>query len=327
MLNGMQKIKSNSINDFSKSFMREGFSAGLIEMAEKHPEIVCLGLDISKSVGVDKFKEVFPDRFFSLGIAEQNAASISAGLALSGKIPVFSTYSTFISTRSLDQIRVSICYNNLHVIIGGAHAGISVGPDGATHQALEDIAIMRSLPNMTVLCPCDVNETKQCLISAVEQISGPVYIRYAREAVPNFSNQDEKIFPGKSKLLKSGNDIGIITCGTMVYTALKVAEQLEKNNINASVLNLYSIKPIDEEATINLAKRTKKIFTLEEHQISGGMGSAVSEVLSQNFPVKIKITGINDSFGESGSPEELLIKYNLDEISIFKSILNFLDEY
>jgi transketolase len=314
------------MNDISKSLMREGFSAGLIEMAERHPEIVCLGLDISKSVGVDKFKEVYPDRFFSLGIAEQNAASIAAGLSLSGKIPVFSTYSTFISTRSLDQIRVSICYNNLHVIIGGAHAGISVGPDGASHQALEDIAIMRSLPNMTVLCPCDANETKQCFVAAVEQISGPVFIRYAREALANFTNPVEKIFPGKSKLLKSGKDIGIIACGSMVYTSLKVSELLEKYNIYSSVLNLYSIKPIDKEAIINLAKITNKIITLEEHQISGGMGSAVSEVLSQNFPVKIKILGIKDTFGESGTPQELLFKYNLNEISIFNSIQKFLNE-
>ncbi|MDD3741743.1 MAG: transketolase family protein [Bacteroidales bacterium] len=305
--------------------MKNGFGQALAELGEKNKNIVCLGTDITKSVGMNFFKDKFPDRFFSLGIAEQNTASVAAGLALSGKIPVFSTYAVFSSMRSADQIRVSICYNNLHVIIGGAHAGISVGPDGATHQALEDIAVMRSLPNMTVLSPCDENQTKLATISAIKQIDGPCYIRYGREPVPNFTDPDDNFIVGKAKLLRKGKDISIIATGSMVYTALMVADELEKIGISASVLNIHTIKPIDSEAIIKVAQKTKKIVSLEEHQIFGGLGSAVAEVLSQNYPVKLKIIGMPDCFGESGNPEELLKKYGLDPKSIFEKIINFIN--
>lgn len=305
--------------------MKNGFGQALAELGEKNKNIVCLGTDITKSVGMNFFKDKFPDRFFSLGIAEQNTASVAAGLALSGKIPVFSTYAVFSSMRSADQIRVSICYNNLHVIIGGAHAGISVGPDGATHQALEDIAVMRSLPNMTVLSPCDENQTKLATISAIKQIDGPCYIRYGREPVPNFTDPDDNFIVGKAKLLRKGKDISIIATGSMVYTALMVADELEKIGISASVLNIHTIKPIDSEAIIKAAQKTKKIVSLEEHQIFGGLGSAVAEVLSQNYPVKLKIIGMPDCFGESGNPEELLKKYGLDPKSIFEKIINFIN--
>jgi transketolase len=305
--------------------MKNGFGQALAELGEKNKNIVCLGTDITKSVGMNFFKDKFPDRFFSLGIAEQNTASVAAGLALSGKIPVFSTYAVFSSMRSADQIRVSICYNNLHVIIGGAHAGISVGPDGATHQALEDIAVMRSLPNMTVLSPCDENQTKLATISAIKQIDGPCYIRYGREPVPNFTDPDDNFIVGKAKLLRKGKDISIIATGSMVYTALMVSEELEKLGISASVLNIHTIKPIDSEAIIKVAQKTKKVVSLEEHQIFGGLGSAVAEVLSQNYPVKLKIIGMPDCFGESGNPEELLKKYGLDPKSIFEKIINFIN--
>lgn len=319
-------INTNDILDSPKTLMRNGFAQGLIEMGEKHTNLVCLGLDISKSVGVDEFKQRFPSRFFSIGIAEQNAAGISAGLALSGKIPLFSTYAAFSSMRITDQIRVSICYNNLHVIIGGAHAGISVGTDGATHQALEDISVMRTLPNMTILCPCDENQTRNAVIAAVEKISGPVYIRYAREAVPNFSHPNDDFIPGNSKLLINGNDIGIISCGTTVYNSIVASEMLAKKGINASVLNLYSLKPADEQAIIALAKKTGKIITVEEHQIFGGLFSIVAEVLSKNYPVKVKPIAINDNFAESGSSQDLFIKYNLDSLSIYNSCIEFLND-
>lgn len=305
--------------------MKNGFGKALAELGEKNKDIVCLGTDITNSVGMNFFKDRFPERFFSLGIAEQNTACVAAGLALSGKIPVFSTYAVFSSMRMADQIRVSICYNNLHVIIGGAHAGISVGPDGATHQALEDIAVMRSLPNMTVFSPCDENQTKLATISAIKQIDGPCYIRYGREPVPNFTDSEDNFVAGKAKILRKGKDISIIATGSMVYTALIVSEELEKLGISASVLNIHTIKPIDSEAIIKAAQRTRKVVSLEEHQIFGGLGSAVAEVLSQNCPVKLKIIGMPDCFGKSGSPAELLKKYGLDTKSIFEKIINFIN--
>lgn len=291
--------------------MKNGFGEALVILAEKNKNIICLGSDITNSVGMNFFKEKFPERFFSFGIAEQNIASVAAGLALSGKIPFFSTYAVFSAMRTLDQIRVSICYNNIPVKIGGAHAGISVGPDGATHQALEDIAIMRSLPNMTVLSPCDENQTKLATIASVKQVNGPCYMRYGREPVPNFTKHDDNFTVGKAQVLQKGNDISIIATGSMVWKALLAATELEKENISVTVINIHTIKPIDEETIIKYAKKTNAVLTIEEHQIYGGLGSAVSEVLSQNYPVKMKIMGINDSFGESGQPEELLEKYGL----------------
>lgn len=309
-----------------KTPMKNGFGQALVEMGEKYKTLVGLGLDITNSVGMNFFKERFPERFFSIGIAEQNAAAIAAGLALSGKIPIFSTYAVFSAMRTADQIRVSICYNNLHVIIGGAHAGISVGPDGATHQALEDIAVMRSLPNMCVLSPCDENQTRLATIAAIKDAKGPTYIRYGREPVPNFTDRDDNFEIGKAKLLRKGKDIGIIATGSMVYTALMVAEELEKFGISASILNIHTIKPIDNEAIIKLAQKTARIVSIEEHQIFGGLGSAVAEVLSQNYPVKMNIIGMPDVFGESGTPEELLIKYGLDTKSIYYRIVNFINK-
>lgn len=313
----MTKIAKNTA-------MKNGFGIALTEVAEKNTNIVCLGSDITNSVGTNFFKEQFPDRFFSLGIAEQNAASVAAGLALSGKIPVFSTYATFSAMRTADQIRVSVCYNNLHVIIGGAHAGISTGPDGATHQALEDIAVMRSLPNMTVISPCDENQTKLATLAALTKCSGPCYIRYGREPAPNFSSLDNEFVIGKAQILKNGNDLAIIATGSMVWQALQVAKELEKSGISAEIINVHTIKPLDAETIIKTAKKTKRIVTIEEHQIFGGLGSAVAEVISQNYPVKMKIIGIQDTFGESGTPEQLLAKYGLDTKSIYKDIVNFL---
>jgi transketolase len=311
---------------FEKTPMKNGFGRALAEMGDKYKNLVGLGLDITNSVGMNYFKEKFPERFFSVGIAEQNAASISAGLALSGKIPVFSTYAVFSAMRTADQIRVSLCYNNVHAIIGGAHAGISVGADGATHQALEDIAVMRALPNMTVLSPCDENQTRLATIAAIKQANGPVYIRYGREPVPNFTDPDDNFEIGKAKLLRKGKDIGLIATGTMVYTAIQIADELEKIGVSASVLNIHTIKPIDTEAVIKIAQKTNRIVSIEEHQIFGGLGSAIAEVLSQNYPVKMRIIGMPDVFGESGAPDELLKKYELDKDSILKKILEFINE-
>lgn len=307
-----------------KAPMKNGFGMALAEMGEKNRNLICIGSDITNSVGMNYFKEKFPERFFSFGIAEQNIAGVSAGLALSGKIPVFSTYAVFSAMRTADQVRISICYNNLHVIIGGAHAGVSVGPDGATHQALEDIAVMRSLPNMTVLSPCDENQTRQATIAAIKQLNGPCYIRYGREPVPNFTNPDDSFTIGKAQILRKGKDVSIIATGSMVWTAIEVADELEKLGIFASVLNMHTIKPLDSEAIIKTAKKTGKVISLEEHQIYGGLGSAVAEVLSQNYPVKLKIIGMPDCFGESGKPEELLKKFKLDKDNILAEAINFI---
>lgn len=291
---------------------RFGFGEALRDAAQKHPQLLVLGSDITSSVSTNLFAEAFPNRFISLGIAEQNAVGVAAGLALEGKIPVFSTYGVFAALRPADQIRVSLCYNNLHVIIGGAHAGVSVGPDGATHQALEDIAMMRSLPKMTVLSPCDATQTYLATYAAIEQIKGPVYIRFGREPVPDFTMPSDGFIVGKAQRLRDGNDIAIVATGHMVWHAIIAAEMLESKGIFARVINLHTIKPIDEQALIEAAHDCGAVITVEEHQVMGGMGSAVAEVLAQNLPVPMRLMGIHDHFGESGTADELMHKFGLD---------------
>jgi len=302
---------------------KTGFGEGLKEAATHNDRIIGLGCDITSSVGMNIFKDAFPERFFSLGIAEQNAAAVAAGLALDNLIPVFSTYSVFATTRALDQIRISICYNNLPVIIGGAHAGISVGPDGATHQALEDIAIMRSLPNITVISPCDATQTKLATIAATK-LNKPIYIRFGRNEIADFTDENQNFEIGKAQVFKEGDDITIFASGSMLYHALKAAENLQQENINCSVINIHTIKPLDEECIIKYAKKSKAIVSVEEHQIYGGLGSAIAECLAKNHPTKMKMIGINDSFGESGQAEELLLKYGLTSENIAKTIKTLL---
>lgn len=303
---------------------RVGFGEGLKEAGECNEKVIALGGDITGSVNVNFFKEAFPDRFYSLGIAEQNAVGVSAGMALSGLIPVFATYGVFSAMRTTDQLRISICYNNVHAIIGGAHAGISVGPDGATHQALEDIAITRSLPNMTVLSPCDADQTHKAMLAAVNEINGPVYLRFGREAVPNFTGPDFPFEPWKGQLMKDGSQITIIATGHMLWHALQAAYELENHNISARVINLHTIKPLDKEIIIKAAKETGKIVSAEEHQIHGGLGSAIAEVISAEYPVPLRMVGMPDSFGESGKPEELMLKYGMSKENIIKQSLELL---
>jgi transketolase len=294
-----------------KTPTRVGFGKGLANAAEKNDRIIGLGADITGSVNMNFLAEQFPNRFFSMGIAEQNIAGVAAGFALENYIPVMATYGVFSAMRTIDQIRISICYNNLHVIIGGAHAGISVGPDGATHQALEDIAIMRSLPNMTVLSPCDATQTYKAINQAIEELSGPVYIRFGREAVPNFTPKEAPFQIGKGELLRSGTNLTIVATGHLVWEALQAAKTLQNEGIDARVINLHTIKPIDKEILIQAAKETGAIVTAEEHQIMGGMGSAVAEVISEASPCPMSYVGIKDTFGESGTPDELMKKYGL----------------
>jgi transketolase len=301
-----------------------GFGQGVLEAGQTHKNLVVLGADITASVGLDAFAKHFPERFFSFGIAEQNCIGVAAGMALSGLLPVFSTYGVFAALRTTDQIRILLCYNNLGVIIGGAHAGLSVGPDGATHQALEDIAIMRVLPNMTVINPCDATQAHRAVLEVAKNIHGPVYIRFGREPVPDFTTPDMDFEIGKAQILRTGNDLAIIASGHMVWEGLQAAYILQKKGINCRVINLHTIKPIDQECIRMAAKECGRIVTVEEHQVAGGVGSAVAEVVVQHHPVPMCMIGVNDSFGESGQPEELLVKYGLNCSVIVDKILHFI---
>ncbi len=301
---------------------RDGFGEGLLDSAAVHPRVVAIGSDISDSVRTGWFAEKYPERFISLGIAEQNAAGVAAGMALAGLIPVTANYGVFASGRCFDQIRTSICYPNLNVKICGAHGGISVGPDGATHQALSEIALMRVLPNMTVVVPCDSNQARKATFQAILDIEGPVYIRTGREPIPLFTSGEEPYEIGKAIVRREGGDVAIIACGAMVYESLRAAEILEKHGIYARVVDLHTIKPIDKAAIIESA-RCGAIVTVEEHQRHAGMGSAVAEVVVENCPVPMKIIGIDDRFGESGTPEELLEHFGLTAEAIYLKIKEF----
>jgi len=296
---------------------KTGFGEGLATAAYHHPELIGLGTDITSSVGMNIFAERFPDQFYSLGIAEQNAIGVAAGLALEGKIPVVATYGVFAALRTADQIRVSVCYNNLHVIIGGAHAGVSVGPDGATHQALEDLAVMRVMPNMTVISPCDATQTRLAVIQAIHHLPGPVYIRFGREAMPDFTSPGQSFEIGKGQTLLAGMDITIIATGHMVWEALDAARELRNDGIHARVINIHTLKPIDRNLIAEAAAETGAILTAEEHQVSGGLGSAVAEVVVATHPVPMAFIGMPDRFGESGTPKELMKKFGLDAKSIY----------
>ncbi|OGS33160.1 MAG: transketolase [Elusimicrobia bacterium RIFOXYC2_FULL_34_12] len=298
---------------------RYGYGEGLVILGEKNPNVVVIGLDITSSTTANMFKEKFPNRFFSIGIAEQNGMGVAAGLSLVGKIPFVCTYGVFASGRCWDQIRTTICYNNCNVKIGGGHGGISVGPDGATHQALEEITIMRVIPGMNVIVPCDAIETRKATLASVD-INGPVYIRFGREAVPVVTDEKTPFVFGKANIVRKGKDVTIIACGSMVYESMVAADELEKENISAEIINIHTIKPIDEETIIKSAKKTGKVVTAEEHQIAGGLGGAVSEVLSEHCPVPIKRVGVMDRFGESGTPKELIGKFCCMSSNVYKAV-------
>lgn len=300
---------------------KTGFGEGLLEAGRLNPDVICLGADITASVGCDLFANALPDRFFSMGIAEQNCVGVAAGLALEGKIPVFSTYGVFAALRCADQIRVSVCYNNLHVVIGGAHAGVSVGPDGATHQALEDIGIMRVLPNMTVISPCDATQTRTATLAAILRHKGPVYIRFGREPMPDFTNVADEFLIGKAQVLRPGEDLTIIATGHLVWEAIQASYLLEMQGIHARVINMHTIKPIDKAAIVTAARETGAIVTAEEHQVLTGMGSAVAEAIVSHCPVPMEFIGMPDRFGESGTPHELMDKFGLTARAIAEASL------
>lgn len=290
---------------------RDGYGEGLVILGEKNPNVVVLTGDLAESTRALKFGEKFPERFIECGVAEQNMLGIAAGLAAEGKIPFVSSYAVFVPGRCWDQFRVSVCYSNFNVKVAGAHAGISVGPDGATHQALEDIASVRVLPNVTVIVPCDVHETRKATIAAAE-LKGPVYFRFAREKTPVITTNDTPFEVGKAEIFAEfGNDCAVIACGPLVYQSLVAAKELEKEGIKTTVVNNHTIKPADEKTLTEVAKKCGAVVTVEEHQIMGGAGSAVAEVLAKNHPVPVEFVGMPNTFGESGTPNELLEKYGM----------------
>lgn len=304
---------------FGKKATRFGFGEALVELGEKEPKIFVLGADTVSSVAINGFQEKFPDRFINVGIAETNLIGMAAGLAAAGFIPFAATYGVFASGRPWEQIRTTVCYSNLNVKIGGSHSGLMVGPDGATHQALEEIAIMRCLPKMTVVVPCDLVETKKATMASA-YINGPVYIRYGRENVAILTKEETPFEIGKANIMRDGKDVAIIACGTMVYESLMAAEMLESKGIKARVINLHTIKPIDEKVILDAAKDCGAIVTAEEHQIFAGMGSAVAEVIVRNNPVPMEFVGVNDTFGESGEPMDLIAKFGLKDVNIVAAV-------
>jgi len=300
---------------------RTGFGEALAQQGEKNDKIVVLGADVTGSVLTSFFAEKYPERFFSMGIAEQNATTAAVGLALSGKIPFFACYAAFATFRNADQIRISVCYNNANVKIIGGHAGVTVGPDGATHQALEDIALMRLLPNMTIVVPCDYEQAKKATV-ALAEMNGPAYLRLSRANVPMFTDESDKFEIGKADVLQDGADVAIIACGSLVWESLVAAEILqEQNNISAAVINCHTVKPIDKETIVKYARKCGAVVTAEEHQIYGGLGSAVAEVLSQDCPTPMEFVAMQDKFGESGEPDELLKHFGFDAENIVKTVL------
>lgn len=298
---------------------RNGYGEGLLELGQVYEKVVVLTADLAESTRVEAFGKKYPERFIECGVAEQNMMGIAAGLALYGKTPFVSSYAVFSPGRSWDQLRVSVCYSEANVKIAGAHTGISVGPDGATHQALEDIAITRTLPNITVVVPCDSIETKKATV-ALGHMQGPAYFRFGREKTPVMTTVETPFVVGRAEVFKEGKDVAIIGSGPVLYNALLAAMDLEKAGISAMVVNNHTIKPIDSQTIIQAAKTCGAVVTVEEHQVMGGCGSAVAEVLVQNYPVPMEMVGMQNTFGESGKPEELLSKYKMDKIAIIEAV-------
>ena len=297
---------------------RAGFGAGLLELGRNNPKVVALTADLAGSLQMNAFMEEFPDRFYQVGVAEANMMGIAAGLTIGGKIPFTGTFANFSTGRVYDQIRQSIAYSEKNVKICASHAGLTLGEDGATHQILEDIGLMKMLPNMTVINPCDYNQTKAATIAISEHI-GPVYLRFGRPNVPNFTDEGQVFEIGKAITFRQGTDITIIATGHLVWKALEASEQLAEMNIHAEVINIHTIKPLDETAVLESVRKTGCVVTAEEHQINGGLGESIARVLALNNPAPIEMVAVNDQFGESGKPAELLAKYGLDVPDIVES--------
>lgn len=302
-----------------KKDTRSGFGEGIAELGRTNPKVVALCADLVASLKLDTFIKENPERFIQCGIAEANMIGVSAGLALSGYIPYPTTFANFGSGRVYDQIRQSVAYSNTNVKICVSHAGLTLGEDGATHQILEDLAMMRAMPEMTVINPCDFNQTKAATI-AIADYEGPVYLRFGRPVMPIFTAADQKFEIGKAWMVNEGKDVSIFATGHLVWEAILAGEILEKEGIDAEIINIHTIKPLDEQAILQSVSKTKCAVTAEEHQLNGGLGDAVCQLLSRNIPLPVEMIGVNNSFGESGVPSQLMEKYGLNSQSIVNAV-------
>jgi transketolase len=298
---------------------RNGFGEGLVEAARRDPNVLALCADLVESTRMQPFRDAFPERFVELGVHEQMLVAMAAGLASVGKVPFVASYAMFCPGRAWEQVRTTMCLNEANVKIAGAHAGVSVGPDGATHQAIEDIAIMRPIPNMTVLVPCDAVQTKKATLAAAA-LNGPVYVRFGREKSPVITTEHTPFEIGRAQIFREGGDVAIVACGILVYNALMAADRLAQDGIECLVLNNHTVKPMDEPAVVAAAERCGAVVTVEEHQVAGGMGSRVAEVLAERHPVPIEFVGVRDRFGQSGDPLELIELYGMGIGSIEDAI-------
>jgi transketolase len=298
---------------------RSGFGAGLSELGKSNKNVVALCADLTGSLKMDDFQKNHPERFFQVGIAEANMIGIAAGLTIGGKIPFTGTFANFSTGRVYDQIRQSVAYSNKNVKICASHAGLTLGEDGATHQILEDIGLMKMLPNMTVISPCDYNETKAATIAIAEHV-GPVYLRFGRPKVPNFTDPNKKFVIGKADILSEGKDITIIATGHLVWKAIEAGRILAEKGIDAEIINMHTIKPLDEAAVLKSIGKTKCVVTAEEHMMNGGLGDSIAQLIVRNTPVPLEMVAVNDKFGESGTGEELLTKYHINTPDIVTAV-------
>lgn len=298
---------------------RSGFGAGLLELGQQNPNVVGLCADLTGSLKMNAFQDAFPERFYQVGIAEANMMGIAAGMTIGGKIPFTGTFANFSTGRVYDQIRQSIAYSEKNVKICASHAGITLGEDGATHQILEDIGLMRMLPGMTVINPCDYNQTKAATMAIAEH-EGPVYLRFGRPKMPIFIPEDQKFEIGKALHLVEGSDVTIFATGHLVWKSLEAAEKLKEKGISAQVINIHTIKPLDEEAILDAVSKTGCAVTAEEHQINGGLGDAVAQVFARRRPTPLEMVAVDDRFGESGKPHELMAKYGIDTIDVVQAV-------
>jgi transketolase len=308
------------IEVFGKKDTRSGFGEGLAELGRTNADVVALCADLIGSLKMDAFKNENPERFFQVGIAEANMISIAAGMTIGGKIPFTGTFANFSTGRVYDQIRQSVAYSNKNVKIAASHAGLTLGEDGATHQILEDIGMMKMLPNMTVVVPADFNQTKQATIASAKH-EGPVYLRFGRPSVPIFVKEDAKFVIGKADTIIEGADVTIIACGHLVWKSIEAAQELEKQGISAEVINMHTIKPLDEEAVLKSVAKTKCVVTAEEHMYNGGLGDSIAQLLARTSPLPQEYVAVNDTFGESGTPDELMKKYHIDTPDVIAAAL------
>ncbi|MDX2360521.1 MAG: transketolase family protein [Crocinitomicaceae bacterium] len=313
-------IETTEIEVLGKKDTRSGFGEGLLEIGRKNKDVVALCADLTGSLKMNAFEDEFPERFFQVGIAEANMMSMAAGMTIGGKIPYTGTFANFSTGRVYDQIRQSIAYSQKNVKICASHAGLTLGEDGATHQILEDIGMMKMLPNMTVIVPADFNQTKQATMAIADYL-GPVYLRFGRPSVPIFVKPDAKFEIGKADVIMEGTDVTIVACGHLVWKSIEAAQELAKQGISAEVINMHTIKPLDEQAVLRSVAKTNCVVTAEEHMINGGLGESIAGLLSRSTPTPQEYVAVDDTFGESGTPAELMAKYGIDTPNVIDAAL------